>query len=293
MGELILGTAQLGQTYGIANRTGQPDATAAHAIVATAWAQGIRAFDTAPSYGNAEPVLGAALRAIGASDDARVVTKLDAVEIGDTDAAVHVVARSRNTLNVPRLAGLLVRRTLLDTWAGVQPALQRLLVDGVVERVGVSVYTPEEALRALSLDDVSFVQVPTSIIDRRFLTAGVFDHAKTLGKRIAIRSVFLQGLLTMSPEAAPSVPGAREALEGLRRVSEELHMRPVALALAYVRERCPDADVLVGAERPEQVAELAALWGQHAAPCAETIERYVPGSTLDLIDPTRWNAAVR
>ena len=163
----------------------------------------------------------------------------------------------------------------------------------VVERAGVSAYTPEEALRALALDGVSFIQVPTSILDRRFLVAGVFDRAQALGKHVVIHSVFLQGLLAMLPEEAPPLPGAREALLGIQRASHELGMSPAMLALAYVREQCPNANVIVGAETPRQVAEVAACWAGTAPPCADVIERYVAAGAGDLVDPTRWNAVVR
>ncbi len=292
MGELILGTAQLGQRYGIANHTGQPDTATAHAIVRAAWEHGICAFDTAPEYGDAEAWLGDTFAAIGIAADVRVVTKLASdVDPDDLDAVVENVERSRTRLGVPRLDGLLVRRTLLPRWNTVHRAFGSLRDQGVVERVGVSVYTPDEALQALTLDGVTFIQVPTNMLDRRFLAAGVFDRAQALGKRIVVRSVFLQGLLTMRPEEAPPIPGAREALEGLRRASDALGgMTPIALAIAYVRERCLDADVLIGAEASQQVAGFAACWARGALKCADVIERYVPAGTSDLVDPTRWPA---
>lgn len=293
MGDMVLGTAQMGQRYGIANRTGQPDAATAHAIVATAWEHDIRVFDTAPDYGDAEARLGDAFAAIGIAQDARVVTKLASdADLDDTDEAVRSVERSRTRLGVSRLDGLLVRRAALSRWSAVRRVLTSLRDQGIVERVGVSVYTPEEALQALALDGVTFIQVPTSILDRRFLVAGVFDRAQALGKRVVIRSVFLQGLLTIQPEEVPPIPGAREALEGLRRAVGALGgMTPIALAIMYVRERCPHADVLIGAEEPLQVAEIAACWAGAVPACADIIERYVAAGTSDLVDPTRWHAA--
>ncbi len=291
---LILGTAQLGQTYGIANRTGQPNAVMAIDIVRAAWEHGMHAFDTAPDYGDAEVRLGDAFAAVHIMQDARVVTKLASdVDPDDADAAVRSVERSRTRLGVPQLDGLLVRRTLLPRWDTVRRVFESLRDQGVVGRVGCSVYTPDEAFQALALDDVSFIQVPTSILDRRFLGAGVFDRAQALGKRVVIRSVFLQGLLAMRPEKVPPLPGAREALLGIQRTSNELGMTPIALAIAYVRERCPNADVLVGAETPQQVVELATCWACASSTCGDIIERYVAAGTSDLVDPTRWNAAVR
>ena len=55
---LTLGTAQLGLRYGIANRAGRPDDATAAALLDRAWDLGIRSFDTARAYGDAEARLG-------------------------------------------------------------------------------------------------------------------------------------------------------------------------------------------------------------------------------------------
>lgn len=62
---LVLGTAQLGMSYGIANKTGLPDLATATAIVQTAWESGICEFDTAQAYGKSEQVLSQALSELG------------------------------------------------------------------------------------------------------------------------------------------------------------------------------------------------------------------------------------
>ena len=74
---LVLGTAQLGMSYGIANSMGQPDQDVANAIVREAWDSGICKFDTAQAYGDSERVLGAALNVLGVVSVAKVISKLD------------------------------------------------------------------------------------------------------------------------------------------------------------------------------------------------------------------------
>ena len=74
---LVLGTAQLGMPYGIANSTGKPDFETAVSLIKTAWEHGIREFDTAQAYGESETVLGRALSSLGISNDVRIITKLD------------------------------------------------------------------------------------------------------------------------------------------------------------------------------------------------------------------------
>lgn len=70
---------------------------------------------------------------------------------------------------------------------------RNLWAAGRVQKIGISVYEPEAALEALNHPRVDVVQIPSSIFDRRFITAGVFEIAKTLKKELHVRSVFLQG----------------------------------------------------------------------------------------------------
>ena len=100
---LILGTVQLGQPYGIANTTGQPEQQEANSIVRTAWDAGIMLFDTAQGYGNSESVLGAALRHCNATDTARIITKLAPTLPADAPDLRSSVTRSLRTLGVKKL----------------------------------------------------------------------------------------------------------------------------------------------------------------------------------------------
>jgi aryl-alcohol dehydrogenase-like predicted oxidoreductase len=90
---IILGTAQLGMDYGIANRVGQPDQRTATAIIESAWRHGIRHFDTAQAYGASERVLGQALRDLGVSDQAHVASKLsaqlDPAQVSELEASLN------------------------------------------------------------------------------------------------------------------------------------------------------------------------------------------------------------
>ena len=49
---MVLGTAQFGMDYGIANLMGKPTRKDVLSILALAWEKGVRRFDTAPGYGS-------------------------------------------------------------------------------------------------------------------------------------------------------------------------------------------------------------------------------------------------
>ena len=108
---LVLGTAQLGLPYGIANQTGQPDQNIATAIIHEAWKNGIREFDTAQAYGNSEQALGKALGELGISSEAKIITKLHP-NLDHLDASVlsNTLNQSLERLGVSSLFGIMLHR---------------------------------------------------------------------------------------------------------------------------------------------------------------------------------------
>ncbi len=96
----VLGTAQLGIEYGIANRSGRPQNRQACSIVQAAWESGVRFFDTAQDYGNAESVLGDAFEEIRArtGNEPRVITKLSH-QVEASDPAAVCAAMSWGSRN--------------------------------------------------------------------------------------------------------------------------------------------------------------------------------------------------
>ncbi len=261
---LVLGTAQLGMDYGIANTSGKPDMGRAEAIIAQAWESGIRIFDTAQGYGNSEEVLGRALAELGLSDQALVITKLDPrVDLADRKALHAAVDQSLNNLGLRQLAGLLLHsEDQLEQWSNrAEKVLRELIDSGKVAALGVSVYTPARASQALGLDLMDLVQLPANILDHRFEQAGIFEKARETGRTVLIRSVFLQGLLLMEPEKVPDRVGfVRPLLNHITNLASASGLGQRELALGHIKFNYPDALVLFGAERPEQVAANAATW---------------------------------
>ena len=72
--KLAIGTAQFGQSYGIANTLGMVSPADVGIILSTARSHGIKTLDTAISYGSSEKVLGSQ-----GVDGFLVITKLPSV----------------------------------------------------------------------------------------------------------------------------------------------------------------------------------------------------------------------
>lgn len=280
---LVLGTAQLGMEYGVANRAGLPDRDTAMAILEEAWQTGVRTFDTAVAYGKSEDVLGAWLRDTG--HEARILTKLPGdIDATSRNAVMRAATESGERLGRPPTALLLHRSETLRNWNdGVRDALFAVRDAGLCELLGVSVYDAADAQHATELG-LDVVQVPYNVFDRRVasLSRGIWDSCE-----VHLRSVFLQGLLLLAPCAAPI-----EAKPSLRRwtaLCRELERPPVEVALLFALQTFPEARVVVGAETVEQVRENAGF--AEGALESEAIEAILalPPVAPAVTDPRRWH----
>lgn len=290
MSRLVLGTAQLGSNYGVANTSGQPDQMLATEIVRAAWEGGIREFDTAQDYGESEKVLGGTFKELGIASEARVVTKLTKdIDLNDMEAVSKAVKQSIANLGVPKLYALLLHKEeLLDQW-------QVNIADlGIVQYVGVSVYNPGRVLQALAMNGIDMVQIPTNILDRRFENAGVFERANENKKQIYIRSAFLQGLILMDPNGLPeNVEFAKPVIEKVIELTKEFKISPLEMALGYLKIGIPQARIIVGAEKPEQIREIITAWERDLPlSLVDRVRRVFVSVDKRVLNPSFWTKSI-
>lgn len=292
---LALGTAQLGMPYGVANHTGQPDTSTAAEIVRTAWQAGVRFFDTAQAYGNSECVLGQALHAANATSAACLATKLHAkLRPDDPAGLLSSVRESIARLGFPALWALLLHDEKgLDDWERhLHQPLRRLVDEGTVAHLGVSVYTPDRAFQALATADITTVQVATNVFDRRLLHSGFFVQAASAGRTVFVRSVFLQGLALLSPAALPTrMAFAARAVSTYQEFCRSHEVSPAQFAIDYVRHRTgPNTILVMGVESVAQLCQNIDLFSR--PPLPDTLfaawDDAWPVDDELLANPARW-----
>lgn len=299
---LVLGSAQIGLAYGIANRTGKPSREAALKLVRRACEAGVAQFDTARAYGDSEERLGEAL--LGASG-VRTITKLS--PLGDLPpqstprqarAAVDAsIARSLKALRRERLDCLLLHRAShLTAFGGaIWERLVERLHDGTVDALGVSVQSPDEADAALSHAHVGHIQLPFNLLDWRWRESGIIARLRARKDlTVHARSVFLQGLLAADAASLwPRIEGVDpQAIVGLvsRFAGEFGRESPVDLCLSYVHGQDWIDGVVVGVERQEQLEENLRLFSRPALSRrdCESLEAQLPRLPERLLDPAQW-----
>lgn len=268
LSRLMLGTAQLGMgTYGISNRTGQIDD---RELLRYCERIGVNCYDTAYEYGDAELKLGAYFEGRPAPF---IVSKLKVAQDLPSERELErsMVARTEQMLErlrLKKLPALMVHDPAMLERYG--PAVGRILramrQDGLIERGGVSFGADpvEQYRRCAELvrgDIFEVVQLPFNVLDRRLVQCGALADFARAGKLVVARSVFLQGLLLMEPDALPPALQAEGAplLERLRTFAAAQGMSVAQLALSYARDEPGIHCLVIGAEQPGQIRDNAEL----------------------------------
>jgi aryl-alcohol dehydrogenase-like predicted oxidoreductase len=287
---LVLGTVQFGLPYGVSHAGGAVAADEVARILDLAGEAGVRTLDTAAAYGGSERVLGS----LDASRHFDIITKtipVTAAEVDDAaiatiEAGVHA---SLEQLRCARVAGLLVHNVQNLAGSGgarLWSCLERFHTDGQVAQLGVSVYSAEEAEAAADRFPIEFVQLPLNVFDQRPVASGGLERLAARGIRIYVRSVFLQGLLLMDPEALPAdLAGAAPFLRRWREACATEGASPLAAALSFALSQPAVAGLVVGVHSREHLAECLDVLGHPVSLAWPALSCADPRVT----DPRTWS----
>ena len=290
---LVLGTAQLGMRYGIANKSGQPDKLHAESIIAKVWDYGVREFDTAQAYGESELTLGHALSSLGLTHEAKVISKFHPqIDHRSSISLWRTLEQTCARLGQDRIYGMMLHgENFLKYWdAGLGEALLEFVEKRLVDHIGISVYTPQSALSALKTEGISLVQMPSNLLDRRFEEAGVFREAGKCGKQIYVRSIFLQGLLLMNGgDLSESMRFAIPVIKKLGNISRKTGFSLKQLALGFVKFAYSETKVIFGCETARQAAENLELWKTELPPqIVENLRMEFQDVPEKVLNPSLW-----
>jgi aryl-alcohol dehydrogenase-like predicted oxidoreductase len=201
------------------------------------------------------------------------------------------VTASLSRLGVSEIYGLLLHRPeqlLGPNGKQFYQILQELKVNGLVQKVGVSIYAPSELVAITKLFRVDLVQSPFNLVDRRLLTTGWVQRLKAEDVEIHTRSTFLQGLLLTSQASMPTQFAPwNELWRRWHQWLEDHDVSAVQACLAYPLS-FPEIDrVIVGADSVCQLAQI--INAARSAPQVDSPELRCEDESL--INPSHWSTA--
>jgi aryl-alcohol dehydrogenase-like predicted oxidoreductase len=285
--KIILGTVQMGLPYGINNTAGKVPVDESQNILQKAYEAGIRELDTAEAYGTAHQVIGDFHRAnLGKIFD--IITKIppsdDLIDIEDK------LARYLVELNVKRLKGLMFHSfNSYIEHRDIIPAIKKLKKEGVIEQLGISIYTNDELEEINKEDEIDLIQMPFNLLDNYSLRGKLILEAKRKGKTIHTRSVFLQGLFFRSPmEKHPIIQSLHHQLLKIQEIAEEQGISITSLALSYCLQQSDIDKVLIGVDSLKHLeSNLAASNYKLDEQLIQKIDK-IQTENPDLLNPSLW-----
>lgn len=292
--DLCLGTVQFGTQYGIQGNS-RPNRQEAFEMLSYALAHGVCWFDTASAYGTAEELLGDYVREHPEQkENMRIVSKLALKDVPAQKRKDMLLLRIQDSLKRLRrqqIDGCLLHDAALVFDAEAIDALHCVRREGFAKAIGVSVYTPQEAMQALSDSRIDMIQVPYNVFDHRLDHCGFFEEAQKKNVQVFARSSLLQGLAVMRPEDLPKhMDFAGPFLSAFHRICENASISPLHAAIGYVAHHPGIQYLLFGVDRKQQLSEyLSYVSIPLPMETKRALDAAFEAVPEKLVNPSLWN----
>lgn len=290
---ICLGTVQFGLDYGVSNTHGKLNKHDVSEILKSAQHAGVACLDTAADYGTCEEALAAhpdvlkhfKIMTKSLKYDPEIMHDFSEVETLYTEA----LSRSCKTLNreVADVYYLRSPEILFEKYGDrVTDFISRLKENGIIRKVGISVYEESQIKDILKHFTPDVIQIPCNILDQRLIQSGMLSTLKEQQIEIHARSIFMQGLLlmeTLPPFFAP----IRDHLDMIHKTCIQEDITPLQAALAFILSQDTIDRIILGVS---SVAE----WQEILEILAKPPETSIDWARLKLdneryLNPAKWS----
>jgi aryl-alcohol dehydrogenase-like predicted oxidoreductase len=257
LSKLGLGTGQFGLDQPPGPR-GRPREAEARDILSIAGRSGLSVLEVARGSGTADHLLRGALPQ---PNPFRIT--LTSIRPDRGPEAVEAELRAQMLrLGVERVDAI-IAPSATDLFSAQGPALwdklKALKDEGVCRRIGVPVYASDDPVGVARRFKPDLVQAPASLLDQRLLLDGSLAAIAGMGVEVHLRSIFLNGVLFLPPDRAPShLKAAAGRISRARRLIAEGKSDPLQAALGFALTRPEASAVLVGVTSAAEMSAVVA-----------------------------------
>ena len=284
MGKLVLGTVQFGLNYGVANDQGKPAFESVKQMLDLAYGQGIDELDTADAYGDYQEVLR------NYNDQSSVQFQIMSKFIDDgSNTFMGFFNNSLNRLNRQSLKGYYFHR--FEDYKKFQSfkEVEELKAQNKLELFGVSLYSTPELREVVADPRIDLIQLPFNALDNSQEKRDLLTEAHRQGKKIYIRSAFLQGVLVMPEDKIPAhLNPLKKDLQSLKAVAANAGLSMQELCLGYLNSKSFIDGILIGVDNVDQLKTNINLSKVSLSKTViDSIEQIVV-QDQDLLNPAKW-----
>ena len=249
--KLILGTVQFGMNYGI-NNNSKPKFSEIEGILDMAYYNGIRTLDSAEDYGLSLDIISEFHKR--RDFKFKIINKIN--EVKNHKSISQLIISRLNQLKIESFYAVffhssdyfLKNERLLDD-------LVKLKVSGNINKIGVSVYTNQEALDIINNFDIDIIQLPFNLLDNNNKRSLLFKKLKDKKIEIHARSIFLQGLFLDLDQLPKYLKELKPFLVKINDICVKMNISKSALALNYAIKNSFIDNVVIGVDNERQLHE--------------------------------------
>jgi aryl-alcohol dehydrogenase-like predicted oxidoreductase len=191
--KITIGTANFVNNYNLIKPSNGATLQNLNNIIKYSSTLGINSYDAAPYY-NSEHILGNLTKS-----ETIIYTKISLDEnLNFKKKIVNSINNSLRLLKRKKINGVLFHNAkdlLMKNRKEIWNSVNLLKKKGLIKKIGVSFYNPQDLIKIVNNFDLDFVQVPVNLFDKRFLDKKIMSLLNKKNVEIHARSVFLQGLL--------------------------------------------------------------------------------------------------
>jgi len=249
----IIGTAQLGQKYGIANTSNLNSKYLTQKFIEEACTLNFNSFDTAASYGNSESLIGNGIKNL--NKKINIYTKIPKLKNKNILEAKEKFGQSLKKLKLSNIEGLLIHNPSDWQTKGMKEFSIHLRESKIINKFGLSIYEkkqiPNDQL-------INLIQVPGNIFNQDLISSKELTSFNNQGGTVIIRSIFVQGLLFLKDEKFPE--NLLPLLEPINKFKDLANISNVSiesLAIKTVQSICPYGKLVLGCDNVKQLRALS------------------------------------
>jgi spore coat polysaccharide biosynthesis protein SpsF len=287
--KIILGTVQLGLSYGINSSGKMLSSEEALAVLQEAKTAGINTLDTAEVYGNAINIIGLYHQEGKAFE---IISKFHIKEDSDF---TEEFKKDLKRLNVSKAYALLFHS--FQDYSNNTDQIKKLLKlkeENLLGKIGLSIYTNEEFEIGIEDKNIDLIQLPFNVLDNDNLRGELLEKAKRNNKEIHVRSIFLQGLFYKEIHKVPhKLEPLKPYLGKLQKIAEEFNISVSQLAFMYVLQHKNVDKVIFGVDNlPQLKSNIELIKNLPQFDVVDRINKEIFVKEKELLNPYNWKTKV-
>ena len=286
--KIILGTAQFGQKYGISNQLGVLHESEVRNIFNFAIESGINFLDTAIDYKHGQKIL----KKIDLKN-IKVITKLPL--LGNNSFPIefeieNLIKQSMTEIGIKKYYGVLLhnpQQLLRNEKDSIIKGLDIIKKNNYAEKIGISIYSPDEIRYYLEAYPFDIVQCPLNILDQRLLKQNWHQKLKLKGVELHIRSIFLQGLLLMKTRHIPRKFNKWESIfENWHKWLSENNLEAIEACFSFVNQLEDVDKILIGVQSKDELKKIMSI----KLKTLQNLPTWPKNIDENLINPYLWGS---